>query len=125
MSFDREAMLLSLASRATACSDDELRVIDRVLAGIEQGRNTYGPLDVARDVRGWQREAAMELRDWLFYAAASEVARDARDQESAPEVALSEKTTRELALCSCGHPVSTHVAATGACLVCGTGESCP
>jgi hypothetical protein len=85
MKFNRDETLRALAARSASCSDDELRVLDRVLAGIEQGRSAYGPLNVSRDARGWSREAAMELRDFLFYAAASEVARDARDQESDPE----------------------------------------
>ena len=85
MKFDRDALLHTIATRLRECSDDELRVIDRVLVGIETGRIAYGPLNVNGDSRGWKREAAMELRDFLFYAAASEVARDARDQETDPE----------------------------------------
>lgn len=60
-------------------SFDELRVIDRVLQGIERGADEYGPLDIARDGRIWDREAEQELRDLLFYLAAQFIA--ARDIE--------------------------------------------
>jgi hypothetical protein len=79
--FDRGKLERSLIERLPACSDDELRVISRVLDGIEQGRADYGPLHVLRDVRDWRREATLELRDWLFYMAAHEVAADARATE--------------------------------------------
>lgn len=81
MTIARDALERSINARLLACSHDELRVIDRVLSGIELGRESYGPLDLSTDARLMKREAAMELRDFLFYAAAIEVARDDEDRE--------------------------------------------
>lgn len=67
-----------IAARLPACSLDELRVIEYVLAGLEHGRAEYGPLDLASDERDWLRERAMECRDLLFYTAAHAVAEQRR-----------------------------------------------
>ena len=69
-----------IAARLPACSVDELRVIDYVLAGIEQGREDYGPLDLATNGRDWLQERAAEARDILFYTACYEVAAQRRRQ---------------------------------------------
>lgn len=132
MVFDRDYLLRSLAERQRECSDDELRVLDRVLAGMEQGREQYGPLDLARNTRDWIREARAELRDYLFYFAAHEVAADhfererrtaefrraiadgldeLREIEPEASVALAlprGASTQELAVCACGHPITMH-----------------
>lgn len=71
----------SITSRLAACSHDELRVLAEVLAGIEQGRGSYGPLDLARDQRDFAAEGAAELRDFLFYASAASVAAQAHRRE--------------------------------------------
>lgn len=113
--FNRKTVIAALAERLHECADDELRVIDRVLDGIEKGRAEYGPLDVLRDGRNWRQESAMEMRDWLFYDAAHEVARDARERErivSADRVLAGLRELRvandnELA-CSCGHGLDEH-----------------
>lgn len=139
MIFDRGYLARSLAERLQHCSYDELRVIDRVLAGIELGREQYGPLDLSRDTRLFRREGAMELRDYLFYAAAHEVAIDDADRErrtdefrkavsdglyelrvaepvASAELALPRVATDELRLCTCSHPESLHGPAH--CLMC-------
>jgi len=70
---------VSIAVRLAMCSPDELRVMDRVLAGLERGRDVYGPLDLSTDKRAWRDEGAAELRDLLVYLAAAEIAQwDAR-----------------------------------------------
>ena len=77
---DRAPMVKELsdyiASRLPACSIDELRVLEYVLAGLEHGREEYGPLDLESDSRDRLRERAMECRDLLFYTAAYAVAED-------------------------------------------------
>jgi hypothetical protein len=93
--FNRDQFMRSIAERLPACSDDELRVLGRVLDGIEQGRIDYGPLDVMRDVRDWRREGSLELRDWIFYFAAHDVAADARIAERHAE-ALRRPTVIEI-----------------------------
>jgi hypothetical protein len=56
------------------CSDDELRVMNAVLARLEIGRQRYGRLDLASDVRDWERELGEELLDASIYAAISRLA---------------------------------------------------
>lgn len=80
----RDAIARSLCTRL--CDErrsiDELRVIDWVLEGLELGAESYGPLDIASDVRNFRRERAMEARDMLFYSAAQAIAeRAAREAE--------------------------------------------
>jgi hypothetical protein len=71
------------AARLSACSRDELRVVDRVLSGLEQGRSVYGPLDISRDPRSFIAEAAQEARDLLVYLAAHEIAKEDAEREIA------------------------------------------
>ena len=144
MIFDRSLLEAAIAARLSACSFDELRVIDRVLQGIEQGREQYGPLDVSRDIRDWRREGAQEMRDWLFYCAAHEVAAEQfarecrlerieeqinagldemREIEPEQSIAMPAALTDELRICCCGHPESVHAAsgcliAQCACMAC-------
>lgn len=68
----------ALWNRLVSCSRDELRVIDRVLQGLERGRAVYGPLNVNTDPRDFEREAAEEFRDALVYLSAAAVALDDR-----------------------------------------------
>jgi len=72
----RDALARSLCARICTASRsrDELRVIDRVLSGLEQGAEIYGALDLARDERDFGVEGEQELRDFLVYAAAREIA---------------------------------------------------
>lgn len=133
MIFNRGYLERSLTERLAACSFDELRVLDRVLAGIEQGRDEYGPLDLTRDVRNWLREGRSELRDLLFYLAAHEVAADHHEREQRHEAfhrEVSERLdelrayaparsapTEELSRCMCGHPQTLHANAAYECLI--------
>jgi hypothetical protein len=74
----RDALARSICARL--CDErrsiDELRVIDRVLSRLEAGADIYGALKLAADMRAWNREAAYELTDWIFYAACREIVRD-------------------------------------------------
>jgi hypothetical protein len=74
----RDAIARSLCARL--CDErrsiDELRVIDRVLSRLEMGADIYGALKLAADKRAWNREAADELVDWIFYTACREIVRD-------------------------------------------------
>lgn len=132
MIFDRSHIEGAVIRRVHACSYDELRVLDRVLDGIERGREVYGPLDLQKDGRDFRREGAMECRDYLFYACAHEVARDdyERDRRTdqfrraigdglaelrgveaiESEHARRAAPTEDLELCCCGHPASVHAA---------------
>jgi hypothetical protein len=77
-----DALASSVAIRLPLCSFDELRVLDAILERIlKVGRESYAPLDLARDERDWGREAADELADTLFYLAAREVAANDRRLE--------------------------------------------
>jgi hypothetical protein len=71
----REALCRSICARLCdeRRSEDELRVIDDVLAGLERGADQYGPLDLERDGRDWNEEAAQEARDLLAYQAMARV----------------------------------------------------
>lgn len=115
--FDRIAMLVALSERQHECSDDELRVLDRVLQGIEGGRENYGPLVIRGDARDWREEGVMELRDFLFYAAAHEVARDARERERKADSGQILAGLGELqraandnapVVCQCRHSIDRH-----------------
>jgi hypothetical protein len=77
-----DALASSIAIRLPLCSLDELRVIDVILERVLKiGRDSYAPLDLARDERDWGAEAAAELADTLFYVAAREVAANDRRLE--------------------------------------------
>jgi hypothetical protein len=89
MTVHADALATNIALRLGACSHDELRVLDRVLAGLETGREVYGPMDIARDPRSFLNEAAQEARDLLVYLAAHEVAKwDARTEKLRAEAAV-------------------------------------
>jgi hypothetical protein len=78
----RDALARTIASRLLSLSEDELRVIDVVTSRIiGLGRNSYEPLDLARDERDWSKEAAEEMADALFYLAAHAVAANDRRLE--------------------------------------------
>lgn len=68
----------NIATRLHACSLDELRVLDQLLARLEKGRESYGPLDLSK-ARDWDRDLAEELLDVQVYRAIGKVlARDAK-----------------------------------------------
>ena len=64
----RDAIERDINHLLVACSADELRVLDLLLARLELGRRRYGHLDLAR-VREWDREEAEELLDARIYQA--------------------------------------------------------
>ncbi len=76
------ALARTIAARLRMCSHDELRVVDVILERIMKvGRESYLPLDLARDDRDWSKEAADEFADALFYMAAHQVATSDRRLE--------------------------------------------
>lgn len=79
----RDALERSIAaSLLPRLSHDELRVLDVIGRRIiEVGRESYAPLDLARDERDWGREAAEEIADTLFYLACRDVAASDRRLE--------------------------------------------
>lgn len=83
MTTQRDALARSICARL--CVErrtiDELRVVDDVLAGLEQGAETIGPLDLEQDDRDWSEEAAQECRDLLAYLAMRKVAAQHRRRE--------------------------------------------
>lgn len=83
MTASHAAAVVAVANRLERCSPDELRVIDRCLAGLELGRERYGALDLGRDDRDWLDEASDESRDGLLYRAmhAEQAKRARRDEE--------------------------------------------
>jgi hypothetical protein len=137
MVFDRTQLARRIVERLDACSVDELRVVDRVLDGIDTGRQLYGPLDISTRPRNWKRESAMEMRDYLFYCAAHLVAEDAYERELTAERFLGERerrdtepidavferelptrtTTESMHTCICGHPQALHANELDRCLV--------
>ena len=58
-----------IASRMESFSPDEKLVIERIVQGIEKGREVYGPMFLDRDGRDLVAEADDEARDWLIYRA--------------------------------------------------------
>jgi len=56
---------VSLALRRL--NEDELEVLAEVAQGLLRGQDQYGPLDLDRDGRDFQRETLDEVRDGLVY----------------------------------------------------------
>jgi hypothetical protein len=69
------AELIAIAAGLNA---DELRVLVFVAVRLALGRECYGPLDVASDVRDFKRERAEEIADALVYSACAELKRVCR-----------------------------------------------
>jgi hypothetical protein len=67
--------VLDLAQRLAACSEDEIAVLEHILAGVEKGREVYGPMVLATDLRDLTAEADDEARDWIIYRAMRSVQR--------------------------------------------------
>jgi hypothetical protein len=61
-----DAKRASLASRLHLCNEDELDVLDVLLARVELGRDRYGSLDLGK-ARDWERDEAEELLDMRVY----------------------------------------------------------
>jgi hypothetical protein len=68
-----DLLLQELARRLALAGHDELRVIDRVLARLELGRQRYGQLDIGAP-RDWRRERFEERLDALVYDVCEEIA---------------------------------------------------
>jgi hypothetical protein len=82
----RQALARGLALRLHRCSLDEARVVDRVLARLEIGRERYGELDLAKP-RDWRRERFEERLDALVYDVCEELAaEDTVNNDSNPRV---------------------------------------
>jgi hypothetical protein len=100
----RDALARSICGRISdeRRTEDELRVIDDVLAGLEHGAETIGPLDLARDQRDFDEEGAQECRDLLAYLAMRKVAEQHRRRErlrcevADEQIARVERGLREL-----------------------------
>lgn len=60
---------LAIADRMDGFSPDEKRAIERIIRGIEKGREVYGPMDLESDRRDLIAEADDEARDWIVYRA--------------------------------------------------------
>jgi hypothetical protein len=100
----RNALENTLRTLLPLLSFDELRVVDVIVTRtLKLGRESYAPLDLARDERDWGKEAAEELADTLFYLACREVSANDRRLERlrcevADEIAANiEPGLRELA----------------------------
>lgn len=63
------AWAAGIAARIAEFSPDERRVLERIVQGIEKGREVYGPMDLANETRDLIAEADDECRDWLIYRA--------------------------------------------------------
>lgn len=73
----RRGLLASLAARHQALELDALRVIDRITARLELGRERHGVLDLAAP-RDWRRERFEERLDALIYDVCEELALEDR-----------------------------------------------
>jgi hypothetical protein len=69
---------LGMISRLAALCTDERLVMEHLLARIEKGRETYGPMDLANDPRDLAAEAEPEAHDWIIYRSMLAVQRRAR-----------------------------------------------
>lgn len=86
----RRGLLCNLAGRLQALEYDALRVVDRVIARLELGRERYGDLDLAQP-RPWRRERNEELLDAIVYEVAGELA-----AEDAVRAELHERARTEM-----------------------------
>lgn len=68
----RPALAHSIAIRATSCSHDELRALDRLLAHLEAQRDANAPLDLERDVPELAALAVLESFERFAAVAAIE-----------------------------------------------------
>jgi hypothetical protein len=73
------ALARCIAGRLALCSEDELKVVDDLLARLEKGRDAYGPLDLSRDDRDWHREELEEQLDAALYRSFARIRR--RDEQ--------------------------------------------
>lgn len=74
---DADTYIKSIAARIELLEGDELAMVDRLLARLEQGRKDYGVWDV-NDDRNNSTEALEEICDALHYCAAELVKLDKR-----------------------------------------------
>jgi len=77
-----------LVRRLALASFDERRVVERILARLELGRQRYGELDISKP-REWRRELSEELLDAVIY--------DTIEAIRAEDAARAEEQTRAAA----------------------------
>jgi hypothetical protein len=77
----REQIIESISLRLLNRNEDEVRVIEDVLSGLERGALIYGPLDTRSDNRDFEEQLSQELRDGLTYQSAWRIARQHRRRE--------------------------------------------
>jgi hypothetical protein len=70
----RNATEASVRHLLPALGLDELRVVETVVSRLVMARRQYGELDLDSDTRDFRIEGGEEMADFLFYAAAREVA---------------------------------------------------
>lgn len=92
MTTRRDAIARQTAAWLFTLSEDENRVIARIVDRVRAATPQYGHLDLRADKRDWNGETADELTDALFYLCAEQVKRhlarvDAIDSAPAPTVA--------------------------------------
>lgn len=83
MTVASDALRRSLCARVNdeRRTEDELRVLDDILAGIERGAEIIGPMNLISDQRDFGEEGAQECRDLLVYLAMQKVAEAHRRRE--------------------------------------------
>lgn len=52
---------------AAGLGEDEIRVVEYLLARLRRGRELHGQLDFTNDRRDWRKEIHEELGDYLWY----------------------------------------------------------
>lgn len=65
----REVFLLQMQTLAESAAPDELAVVAKVAERIHNARGYYGALELGRDDRSFETEAAAEAFDGMAYAA--------------------------------------------------------
>jgi hypothetical protein len=86
----RDLLYQDLVRRLAPASRDELRIVERVLARLEIGRQRYGLLDLSADRRDWRRERFEERLDALVYDVAGELAEEDAAHASQQSAAAAE-----------------------------------
>lgn len=85
----RRGLLAILVGQLQTLEYDALRVVSRVAARLELGRERYGDLDLAQP-RPWRRERNEELLDAIVYEVAGELAAEDAAREAMHEQARAE-----------------------------------
>lgn len=79
----RDSLVRSICARLSddRRTEDDIRIIDDVLAGIEVGADRIGPMNLTDDKRDFDEEAAQECRDLIVYLAMKRVAAQHKRRE--------------------------------------------